>query len=108
MDSKQRLLHSTHKEALATSLAIKVPIPYVPECCTLEIHTDSISTIWLWNKGSRIRSITNTIWRQVQALQQKKIFFYARHVLGVSNKRADWLSRNSDPKKYRLDHANFK
>ena len=106
--AKQRLLHSTHKEALATSLAIKFLIPYVPEGCTLEIHTDSLSTMWLWNKGSRIRSLTNTIWRQVQALHQKKIFFYARHVPGVTNKRADWLSRNSDPKNYRLDPAIFK
>ena len=90
--AKQRLLHSTHKEALATSLAIKFLIPYVPEGCTLEIHTDSLSTMWLWNKGSRIRSLTNTIWRQVQAWHLKKIFFYARHVPGVTNKREDWLS----------------
>ena len=80
--AKQKLLHSTHNEALVTSLAIKFLIPYVLKGRTLEIRTDSLSRMWLWNKGSRIRSRTNTIWKQVQALHQKKVFFYARHVLG--------------------------
>ena len=104
----QQHLHSTHKEALATSLAMKFLLPFVPEGCTLELQTDSLSTMWLWNKGSRIRSLTNTIWRQVQAIHKKKIFCVARHVPGVTNRRADWLSRNSDPKNYRLRPAVFR
>ena len=105
--NNQKGLHSTHKEALATALAVKFLAPYIPEGSHLELNTDSSSTMWLWNKGSRIRSLNNTIWRQVQELHKKKIFCVARHVPGVTNKRADWLSRNLDPKNYRLNPAIF-
>ena len=38
-----------------------------------------------------------------KALHKKGVFFEAEHVPGVENTRADWLSRNVDPKDYRLE-----
>ena len=50
VDSQAETSAQHPQRALATSLAIMFIIPYLPEGCILEIHTDSLSKMWLWNK----------------------------------------------------------
>ena len=100
-------LHSTHKEVLATALAFQFLIPFIPGGSRVELKTDSASTAFLWSKGSRIRSLTQTINKVYLQVHVKKIFLVPMHLKGVLNRRADWLSRNPDPKNYKLDPQIF-
>ena len=64
---KQRELHITYKEALATALAVRFLLPRIRGGSSLEIQTDALATAWLRSKGSRKRAMANTIWRKSQA-----------------------------------------
>ena len=99
---QERLLHITHREALASARALKTMLSDIPEGCHLLIEVDAVSTAFCWKKGSKLPGMNQHIAAQVAALSSRDVFTEARHIPGVTNKRADWLSRNPDPKNYRL------
>ena len=66
------------------------------------IQTDATSTAWPWTKGSKKRGMNDMIQQVLGEAAKKRIFVRAEHIPGVQNKRADWLSRNPDPKNYHL------
>ena len=99
---KERLLHITHKEALASALAVATMLRQVPHKCHLQLEVDAISTAYCWRKGSKLPGMNQHIAPQVVALCRKGVFIHSRHIPGTTNKRADWLSRNPDPKNYRV------
>ena len=96
-------LHITHREALASALAVENMIHLIPAGTKVTLQTDATSTAWGWKKGSKNRAMNNIIAPAVKALHMKNIHPTAEHIPGQTNRRADWLSRNPDPKNYQLD-----
>jgi len=92
----------THRESLATALAVQHLINHIPAECTLNLQADATSTVTTWNKGSKIPQMNQHIIPQLVALTQKDILVVASHIPGVKNTRADYLSRQPDAKNYRL------
>ena len=66
------------------------------------IQSDATSTVWAWTKGSKNKHINNPIQQALQEAAKKGIHFKAEHIAGEKNRRADWISRNVDPKNYHL------
>lgn len=99
---QERALHITHREALASAWTVQELLHLIPTGSHLTIQTDASSTAWGWRKGSRNRQMNSIIAPIVRLLHQKQIFYEAAHIPGQNNRRADWLSRNSDPKDYKL------
>ena len=99
---QEAMLHITHKEALASALAVATMLRHIPHSCHLQIEVDAVSTAYCWKKGSKLPGMNNHIAPQVVALCRKGVFVEPRHIPGTTNKRADWLSRNPDPKNYRI------
>ena len=106
--ANQQKLHITHRECLATALALRDLEHMIPQGTHLHLQTDSMATALAWKKGSK-NTIMNKIVRPcITRLHTKNIFVTAEHIPGTSNKRADWLSRNPDPKNYQLNPQIFK
>ena len=100
-------MHISHREALASAKAVKTLLPFLPPGSKVNLETDATATAWLWRKGSKNKAM-NTFVRQVaMSLAQKGIHIEAKHIAGQDNKRADWLSRNTDPKNFRLRREVF-
>ena len=97
-------LHITHREALASAHAVHHLLPHITPGSQLQLNTDATSTAWAWTKGSKIPNINNPILQMYQEAAKLGIHIKAQHIPGFTNKRADWLSRNPDPKNYQLDH----
>ena len=100
--------HITHREALASALGAKALLHLIPPGARLQLQADASSTVFAWRKGSKIPAINNPILQAHCMLAAQKILVEANHIQGTKNKRADWLSRNPDPKSYRLDPHIFK
>ena len=100
--------HITTREALASAKAIQYLHHLLPNGCELQLHSDSTPTTWCWRKGSTVRALNQPISASLVKLHQKHIFVQADHLQGTKNKRADWLSRNVDPKNYALKPAYFR
>jgi hypothetical protein len=99
--------HITHREALASARGVHTLYNKVNPGSHLHIQTDATSTAWAWRKGSRKPGMNTKIARVLCLLQSKGIYVTAAHISGVSNRRADWLSRNPDAKNYQLDKRWF-
>ena len=102
-----QLLHITHKEAKASALAVLEVINHVPTGSTLSIETDAVSTAWAWKKGSKLKAMNLWVANATIEASKAKMFLRAKHIAGVTNTRADALSRRPDPKSYRLSPASF-
>jgi hypothetical protein len=103
----EKMLDITHREALASALAVEHLMEHIPPGCRLKLETDAVSTAFAWKKGSKLPAMNGHIAPQVKALSNKGIYIEPRHIPGTTNKRADWLSRNPDPKNYRLNQDLF-
>jgi hypothetical protein len=101
-DKQELQLHITHQEAKASALAVEYLLRYIQHGSKLQIETDATSTAYSWKKGSKLEKMNLEISKMVTKLAQKRIHTETKHIPGVTNKRADWLSRNTDPKCYRL------
>ncbi len=93
-----------HLEAKASAQAVQQMLHLIPVGSHLTIQTDASSTAWAWKKGSSKEAMKNIIAPAVRELHRKHIYYEAAHIPGQTNKRADWLSRNTDPKDYALDN----
>jgi hypothetical protein len=71
------------------------------------MQTDATSTAFCWLKGSKNPNINEPIRHALANASKKGIFVQCQHIPGVRNRRADWLSRNVDPKNYRLEPEMF-
>lgn len=100
-------LHITHREALASALGCQWFLKELPPGCTLKIQTDASSTAFCWQKGSKVPGMNVWIAQQCRELAKKGIIWIPAHIPGLTNRRADWLSRNPDPKSYALNHNLF-
>ena len=99
--------HITHREALASALGVQALQHHLPDGTRLTIETDAISTAYAWNKGSKVSAINAPVLEQTVKLAKRRVLVTARHIPGQTNKRADWLSRNPDPKNYALSPTLF-
>jgi hypothetical protein len=106
-DETQRDLHITHREGLASALAVQHLTDHIPANCTLHIQADASSTVTTWNKGSKIHAMNKHILPQLIALNQKRVRVRSSHIAGNKNTRADYVSRQPDAKNYRLDPQVF-
>ena len=106
-EAAEATMHITHREALASAKALEQILPHLPPGIHLNIQTDATSTAWAWNKGSKVFNINNPIVHMYRLAAQQGIYITAQHIPGTENKRADWLSRNPDPKSYTLDRTVF-
>ena len=98
----QQRLHITHREALASALAVDLVLDRISPGSRLEVQSDAMSTAIAWNKGSKVPAINLPISAQRLALAAKKVCVFSSFLPGHLNKRADWLSRNIDALNYRL------
>jgi hypothetical protein len=100
-------LRPDSRSALASALAVQTLMTKIPKGCRLKLETDAVSTAFAWKKGSKLPAMNGNIAPQVKALCERGVFVEPRHIPGTTNKRADWLSRNPDPKNYRLNPEVF-
>ena len=100
--AEQQKKHITHREALASALAVHHMIDKIPRGTKLTLQTDASSTAWAWKKGSKNKAMNDIVTPAVKQLHLRDIHTEAMHIPGQTNKRADWLSRNPDPKNYQL------
>ena len=91
-----------HREAFASAKAVQNLLNLIPAGAILNIRTDAISTAYCWMKGSKNPAMNQHIIPTLGLLAHKKISPVPSHVPGQTNYRADWLSRNPDPKSYKL------
>ena len=106
--TRQSALHITHRECLATSLALSHMERLLPPNSHLHVQTDSMATALAWKNGSKNTIMNHIVRPCLMRLHAKGIFTTAEHIPGTTNRRADWLSRNPDPKNYQLDQSLFK
>lgn len=99
--------HITHREALASCLAVDNMISMMVPGANLTIQADAVSTALSWTKGSKIWGINEPIRARLTTLAKKNISVSGEFLKGELNTRADWLSRNPDPLNYRLDRGMF-
>ena len=104
---QEKNLHITHLEALASAEAVKQLLQHIHSCSTLQINTDAVCVAWAWKKGSKVPNINNPILHMQSLAAHKHIKIQAQHIPGVTNQRADWLSRHPDPKSYQLNRTVF-
>ena len=83
-------------------------VPRLPEAGSLTLHADSTPTVWLWRNGSGKPVINEAAWRAMSYLASRGIFYQAKHIAGVNNKVADYLSRTPDPEDYCLRAGLFR
>ena len=74
----------------------------------LTIQADATSTVSTWNKGSKIIGINQHITTELTILTQKGVLVRSKHIAGITNTRADYLSRQPDAKNYRLNPDVFR
>ena len=72
-----------------------------PEC-HLTLRSDSVSTVYAWKKGSKILALNDAVSPVFQQACRRGVFIAPQFIPGKQNARADWLSRNVDPKSYQL------
>ena len=104
----QRALHITHREGLASALAVHNLQDHIPQNCSLSIQADATSTVSTWNKGSKIIGMNKHITPELIILTQKGVLVRSHHIAGKINTRSDYLSRQPDAKNYRLHPAVFR
>ena len=107
-EATQLSKHITHLEALASARAVGTLLKYIPAGTTVTLQVDASSTMWAWIKGSKISGINQPINKAHTQATQKGVHIQAEHIQGIKNKRADYLSRNTDPKNYQLDPTIFR
>jgi hypothetical protein len=105
--TQQHKMHITQKEALASALALHHLIPEIPQGSKILLQTDATSTAISWTKGSKNYKLNQPILESLKEATAKNIHIQAKHLPGHLNTRADYLSRNTDPKNYHLDKAIF-
>jgi hypothetical protein len=103
----EKTLHITHREALASAKGVQILASRMDPGSALHIQTDATSTAWAWRKGSRKPGMNTQISQTLCLLQRRRIYVTSAHISGLSNRRADWLSRNPDNKNYQLDRTWF-
>ena len=103
----EQSMHITHREALASALAVQHLRQNMKPGSTLTLKTDASSTAWAWRKGSKNKAMNELIARTLHQLHRDSMHLEAQHIPGITNKRADWLSRNPDPKNYMLSKEVF-
>ena len=100
--------HITHLEAMASAKAVDTLLKYIPARTSVTLQVDASSTMWAWIKGSKIQGINQPINKAQVMATQKGVHIQAEHIQGIKNKRADYLSRNTDPKNYQLEPEVFR
>ena len=106
-DFEQREVHITKREALASVLAMQVALKVMPQGAQLLLQSDASSTCWCWKKGSKNKGMNSIILPMVCKAHQQKVHLEVQHIAGQLNVKADYLSRNMDPKNYHLKRAIF-
>ena len=101
-------MHITHRGALASALAVQPLRQDMEPGSTLTLKTDASSTAWAWRKGSKKKAMNGLIARTLHQLHKDSMNLEAQHIPGITKKRADWLSRNPDPKNYMLRKEIFR
>jgi hypothetical protein len=102
------LWHIRHREALATDLAVRHLASYIPPGVRLILRTDSTPAAWAWRRGKTNKRINDAASRGLLKLYRRGVFPTVEHIPGVRNRRADYLSRNPDPKNYQLRPSVFR
>lgn len=100
--------HITRKEAMATRYALESLHTHLKKGDYLILETDAMATKYGWLKGSKRESMNSVIEPIHTMMNQKGVYVEARFIPGKENKRADWLSRNPDPKNYQLQRSLFR
>ena len=67
-----------------------------------------MATALAWQKGNKNTIMNKIVKPCINRLHSKSIFVTAEHIPGTTNGRADWLSRNPDPKNYQLNPHVFR
>ena len=101
-------LHITTKEATASAWTLQRLLHHIPDGAGLEIQSDSTPTVYAWRKGSRVQRLNRPIRYAYRQACTRGIFITSSHIAGQLNTRADWLSRNRDPKSYQEDPQVFR
>lgn len=104
---QEKNMHITQTEALASALALHNLLPKVTPGSSIKLQSDAISTVYAWNKGSKNNNINHPILQSLKQATMRDIHIRAEHIPGHLNVRADWLSRNTDPKNYHLNRDTF-
>ena len=105
---REALEHITHLEAKASALAVQEFLDKIPRGSSLLVQSDAISTVWCWRKGSKIQGMNTWIAQAAEEAAKRGIYIVSDHIPGIKNTRADYLSRNPDPKNYRLSPEIFR
>ena len=100
--------HITQREAIASVESAKALMDHFREGDTVHLETDAVATAHAWRKGTKNKALNKIVKETAASMAHRGIFITARHIPGVTNTRADWLSRNPDPKNYRLRRDMFK
>ena len=104
---QELMAHITYREALASAKGAECALTRLPPGCTLKIQSDATSTVFSWLKGSKIPGMNVHIAQQCMEFARRGIVIQPTHIPGLRNRRADWLSRNPDPKSYSLNRQLF-
>ena len=99
---RERRLHITHREAMASALAVRNVLPYIPPRAHLTIQSDATSTVIAWQKGSKVVRMNTHIVPMLATLHRQRTHVTSLHIPGKENTRADYLSRQPDAKDFRL------
>ena len=89
--TKEKRLHNTHREALASARGVQYLERYLKQGFYLQKEADAISILWYWRKGSKILNMNSAIAHMVHGLNKRAIFIQALHISEIINTRADWL-----------------
>jgi hypothetical protein len=82
-DEYQRELHITHREGLASALAVHHLKDHIPQNSTLNIQADVSSTNSTWGNRSKIHGMNKHILQQLTDLNQKWIRVMSTHIAGT-------------------------
>ena len=99
--------HITHREAKASALGLHHLMHLIPPGSQVQLRSDAVSTVYAWMKGSKILGMNDAIARTYHRAAAKRLHVVPRHMPGQLNTRADWLSRNPDPKDFQLAPSIF-
>ena len=109
---EERQMHITAREALASSYGTTFLVPRLEaqgkKVGSITLHSDSTPTVWAWRNGSGKPTISKAARQATSYLASRGIFFQAKHIAGIDNKRADFLSRAPDPEDYCLRREVFR
>ena len=72
--------HITHKEALASALAVQHMLSHFRQGALITLQTDATSTAFAWNKGSKVPGINEPIRQAKREAARRNILVEAEHI----------------------------